>query len=189
MKRSLVHIVFEAAVVKRLQRTGWQILGGHAEGVGEHSFMTAVIAYFLCKMTKANLETVLIMSIFHDFHEARTGEIDKLAKFYITRHEDRANRDIFESVDPELLKILQIYEEKKTLEARIVYEANILAFLVELKLLTERGHTQTQEWFDGNAKRLRLKESKELAEQIRTTDSQEWWTSIRKTLHEQFLQE
>ncbi len=189
MKRSLIHIIFEAAVVKRLQRTGWQILGGHSEGVGEHSFMTAVIAYFLCKLKGANTETVLTMAIFHDFHEARTGEIDKLAKFYITRHEDRANTDIFSGVDPELLRTLEVYEEKKTLEARIVYEANILAFLVELKLLTERGHTHTQEWFDSNVKRLRLKESKELAEQIRSTDSQEWWMSIRKTLDEQFLRE
>jgi hypothetical protein len=64
-----------------------------------------------------------------------------------------------------------------------------LVFLVELKLLAERGHTHTIEWFDGNAKRLRMKESKELAEKIRTTDSQEWWMGIRKTLNEQFLQE
>lgn len=189
MDQQLVHIIFEAAVVKRLRRTGWQILGGHEEGVGEHSFMTAVIAYFLGKQKEANMETVLVMAIFHDFHEARTGEVDKLAKFYITRHEDRANKDIFAAIDPKLLETLETYEEKQSLESRIVYEANILAFLVELKLLTERGHKHTNEWFEGNAKRLRMKESKELAERIKTTDSQEWWTGIRKTLTEQFLQE
>lgn len=185
----LVNIVFEAAVVKRLHRTGWQILGGHEEGVGEHSFMTAVISYFLAKKKQANIATVLTMAIFHDFHEARTGEVDKLAKFYITRHEDRANTDIFSGIDADLLATLETYEEKKSIESRIVYESNIIAFLVELKLLTERGHTHTQEWFDGNAKRLRMPESIDLAEQIRTTDSQAWWTSIRKTLTEQFIQE
>ncbi len=189
MNDQLIHIIFEAAVVKRLRRTGWQILGGHEEGVGEHSFMTAVIAYFLGKQKKANIEIVLTMAIFHDFHEARTGEVDKLAKFYITRHEDRANTDIFQSIDSDLLHTLETYEEKESLESRIVYEANILAFLVELKLLTERGHKHTQEWFDGNAKRLRMAESLELAEKIRTTDSQAWWTSIRQTLNEQFTQE
>lgn len=35
------------------------------------------------------------MSIFHDFHEGRTGEMDKVAKLYMTRHEDKANIDIF----------------------------------------------------------------------------------------------
>lgn len=189
MDKQLVNIIYEAAVVKRLRRTGWQILGGHEEGVGEHSFMTAVIAYFLGKKKKANMEIILTMSIFHDFHEARTGEVDKLAKFYITRHEDRANKDIFELVDRDLLQTLEIYEEKESLESRVVYEANILAFLVELKLLTERGHMHTNEWFESNAKRLRLEESIELAEQIRTTDSQAWWMNIRKTLNEQFIQE
>jgi len=75
--------------------------------------MTAVIAYFLCRLKRANTETVLTLAIFHDFHEGRTGGIDKLAKFYIIRHEDRANKDIFASIDTQLLKTLELYEEKK----------------------------------------------------------------------------
>ena len=57
--------------------------------------MTCVIAYFLAKELKANMETVLVMSIFHDFHEARTGESDKIARFYTTRDQDKANQHIF----------------------------------------------------------------------------------------------
>src|SRR5690348_5894938 len=121
-------LIFEAAVVKRVKRTGWQILGGHDESVGEHTFMTCVIAYFLGKQLQADLLQVLTMAIFHDFHEARTGEVDKLAKFYITRDQDRANHDIFSAIDAELSRLLDVYEAKQTLEAKIVYEANVIAF-------------------------------------------------------------
>ena len=111
--KQLTNLVFEAAVVKRMQRTGWQILGDNEEGVGEHTFMTCVIAYFLAKqlnpskdsgqVQQINMEKVLVMAVFHDFHEARTGDLDKIASFYMTRDQDKANRDIFKGVDDELL--------------------------------------------------------------------------------------
>ena len=169
-----------------MKRTGWMILGDNDEGVGEHTFMTSVIAYFLAKELHANMETVLIMSIFHDFHEARTGDLDKIAKFYMTRDQDRANRDIFSGVDDELLTTLNTYEQKQTLEARVVYEANVIAFAVELKLLIEKHNIHAKEWMDANTKRLRIPEAIALAQALATSSSQDWWESLRKTLHEEF---
>lgn len=192
--KTITNLVFEAAVVKRMKRTGWMILGDNDEGVGEHSFMTCVIAYFLARQLQDNpvtkqkihMETVLVMSIFHDFHEARTGDLDKIAKFYMTRDQDKANRDIFKDIDDDLLATLDIYEQKQTLEARIVYEANVIAFAVELKLLIEKGNVHAQEWLDANTKRLRIPEAVELADSLNSTSSQDWWITIRKTLHEEF---
>lgn len=184
--KQITNLVFEAAAVKRMRRTGWMILGDNEEGVGEHSFMTCVIAYLLAKELKANMETVLIMSVFHDFHEARTGDLDKLAKFYMTRDQDKANRHIFKGVDDELLKTLDTYEKKQTLEARIVFEANVIAFAVELKLLIEKGNVHAQEWLDANTKRLRIPEAIALANSLSASSSQAWWEDIRKTLHEEF---
>jgi putative hydrolase of HD superfamily len=184
--KQLTNLIFEAAVVKRMLRTGWQVMGDNEEELGGHVFMTAVIAYFLAKQLKANMEKVLTMAVFHDFHEARTGDMDKIAKFYMSRQTDKANKDIFAGVDDGLLGTLTEYEEKKSLEAQLVYEANIVAFLVELKLLVEKGNTHAQEWLDGNAKRLRIPEAVALAKDLMTTDSHDWWESMRKTLHEEF---
>jgi putative hydrolases of HD superfamily len=193
--KNITNLVYEAAAVKRMRRTGWMILGDNDEGVGEHTFMTCVIAYLLTKQLQVNspersrgisMETVLVMSVFHDFHEARTGDLDKIAKFYMKRDQDKANRDIFKDIDDELLKTLDIYEQKKTLESRIVYEANVIAFAVELKLLIEKGNVHAQEWLDANTKRLRIPEAVALADNLNETSSQDWWISIRKTLHEEF---
>lgn len=193
--KSITNLVYEAAVVKRMKRTGWQILGDNEEGVGEHTFMTAVIAYFLAKEisstrpgleARVNMETVFVMSVFHDFHEARTGDLDKIATFYMTRDQDKANRDIFKGIDEDLLARLDEFEKKESLEARIVYEANVIAFLVELKLLEEKGNAHAREWLDGNLSRLRLPEAISLAKDLAATDSHDWWKSLRTTLHEAF---
>lgn len=194
ISKNITNLVFEAAVVKRMLRTGWQILGDNQEGVGEHTFMTCVIAYFLAKQLAANpstklrvnMEKVLTMAVFHDFHEARTGDLDKIATFYMTRDQEKANRDIFGKVDGELLITLNEYEEKKSVEARIVYEANIIAFGVELKLLIEKGNTHAQEWLEANIKRLRIPEAVALASDLAQGNSQDWWKHLRKTLHEEF---
>lgn len=187
----MTDLVYEASVVKRLARTGWQIFGDNEEGVGEHSFITAVIAYFLAReiqpSKKVNMEHVLLMSIFHDFHEGRTGELDKIAKFYTTRYERKANVDIFGENDPALLKLLDEYEDKQSLEAKIVYEANVIAFSVEVKLLLEKGNTHAKEWLDANNKRLRLPESVALARSLTATDSHNWWQTLRKAIHEEFM--
>ena len=179
-------MVYEAATVKRMLRTGWQILGDNEENVGEHTFMTCVISYFLAKELHANMETVLVMSVFHDFHEARTGELDKLAKLYTSRNEEKANNDIFSGIDDNLLALLTTYEEKKTLEAQIAYEANVIAFSVEVRLLMERGNVHAKEWMEANNSRLRLPQSIALAKDLEKTDSQNWWKSIRKSIHEEF---
>lgn len=190
---SLVHLIFEALAVKRVRRTGWQILGDNDESLGEHTFMTAVIAYLLAREVQESesavgidMEKVLCMSIFHDFHEARTGEVDKIALSYITRDQNRANRDIFSGVDDRILKTVQEYEGKKSREARIVYEANILALLVECKHLVEKGNTNAREWLEGNAKRVRLPQSKSLARDIISGNTQSWWKDVRDRLHEEF---
>lgn len=192
--KRLTNLIYEAANVKRMLRTGWQRLGDNEEGVGEHSFMTAVIAYLLAKQINdqgaagrsVSMEKILIMSIFHDFHEGRTGEMDKVAKLYMTRHEDKANIDIFAGIDDELLTQLNEYEAKKSLEAQVVYEANVIAFGVECKILMEKGNTHAKEWMDANSLRVRLPESVELMTALAATDSQDWWKDIREAIHEEF---
>ncbi|MBI4065040.1 HD domain-containing protein [Candidatus Gottesmanbacteria bacterium] len=194
--KHITNLIYEASVVAKLKRTGWQIFGDNDEGVGEHTFMTSVIAYFLGKqlnpstgsgqVQRVNLEKVLTMAVFHDFHEARTGDLDKIATFYMTRDQDKANKDIFEEVDSELLSLLEEYEKKQSLEARIVYEANVIAFLVELKRLEEKGNVHAREWISGNLVRLRIPEAVALAKDLASTDSHNWWRHIRKTLHEEF---
>ena len=183
--KRIANNIYEAAAVARMKRVGFQILGHGEESIGEHSFMTAVISYFLAKELHLDTGKVLTMSIFHDFHETRTGDAHKLSLKYITRNQEKANADIFGKVDEELVVLLREYEEKKTIEARVVFEANIIALLVRLKPLAEGGDTHAQKWMM-NKSRIRIPEAVRLAAVLLSTDSQEWWADVQKELEEEF---
>ncbi len=185
-KNNFANFLFEAATLKRLQRTGWQILGGwNRESIAEHSFMVAVIGFVLAQELKANVGKVLMMSLFHDFAEARTGDIYKLADLYVQADEKKAINDAFWGLPDgnKLADITREYEKEKTLEAKIVHDADTLALMLELKQLMENGNINAKEWFEGNFDALRLNESKKLAQQLKSTNSQDWWKKERADLH------
>ena len=148
-------------------------------------FMTAVIAYFLAKKLHLDMGKVLTMSIFHDMHETRVGDAHKIALRYITRNQKKANIDIFGVVDADLLRLLEEYEEKKTIEAQIVFEANVIALLVRLKPLAERGDAHAEKWMM-NKNRIRTPEAVILVKMLLETDSQNWWLDIQNELEEEF---
>ena len=115
---NIINFLFEAATLKRLKRTGWQILGGNEESVAEHSFMAAVISYVLANQLKADTEKVLLMALFHDLSETRTGDVYKLADLYVKTDEHKANKDALHGLpnSNELIMMIKEYEKEKTLE-------------------------------------------------------------------------
>lgn len=185
-KNKLSNFLFEAAALKRLQRTGWQILGGgNKESIAEHSYMVVVIGYMLATELKADIQKVLTMGLFHDFSEGRTGDVYKLADLYVTVDEKKANKDTY-SMYPTLGKIIEEYGEKKTIESQIVHDADNIALIIELKQLIENGNLNAKEWLDANKDRLILKESKVLYEEIKSSNSQDWWMKEREKIHKSY---
>lgn len=184
----IADFLFEAATLKRLKRTGWQVLGDNNESIAEHSFMVAVIGFILAKKLKANLNQVLLMALFHDFTESRIGDIYKLADLYVKADVLKAANHAYASLPDgaDLVKITREYEEEKSLEAKIVHDADTLALCLELKQLMEKGNTHAKEWFYANKKALKLKESKIIFEEIEKTDSHNWWKKEREKIHKNF---
>ncbi len=188
--KNLANFLFEAAALIRLQRTGWQILGGgNKESVADHSYMVSVISFVLARQTKADIGKVLVMSLFHDFTESRMGDIYKLADLYVTADVTKAAGDAFSALpdEKELISVTREYEQRKTLEAKIVHDADTIALCIELKQLIEHGNLHAREWFEANVEGLTLKEAKELVMQIKKSDSQDWWKKEREKIHKSFL--
>ena len=182
------NFLFETQVLKRLKRTGWQILGVEDEYISEYLYLTAVITFVLAKQLNVDMGKVLTMALFHDTHETRVGDVDKIALGYIKRDISKANKDIFQGLPfgKEVLLILGEYEKKKSLEARLVYEANVIALIIQLKTHVDRGNLHAKEWLMANKERVSLKESKTLVAEIMKTDSQDFWQDIRNKLHSGF---
>lgn len=187
-KKTRADFLFEASTLKRLKRTGWQILGENQESVAEHSYMVTVISFVLAKQLHADVGRVVLIALFHDFSEVRVGDVYKLADCYVKVDELQAAKDAHDgSPDPaELMRYFQEYEDEGTLESKIVHDADTLGLCIELKQLVERGNKHAQQWLDANKKALRLTESKKLYDEIISTDSQDWWDKERIKINEGF---
>jgi len=176
--KDIVNFLFEVGILKNTPRSGYQFLGSGGESVADHSFRVAVIAYLLGKNEpKADIQKVLLMSLFHDFHEARTGDHNYVNKRYVTVNEDKAVRDLAQKLPfgQEIVSLIDEFNSRETLEARLSQDADQLDFILELKRQLDLGNKSAAEWLRYAVKRLITDYAKELADEITKTGSSDWW--------------
>ncbi len=96
----LVKFIHEVGTLKLVPRSGWFKLGIKLpESVAEHCFRTAVIAFVLAIRSGESVATACraaTAALFHDLHEARTMDLHKIAKDYVSVDEEKALKDQFE---------------------------------------------------------------------------------------------
>jgi putative hydrolase of HD superfamily len=176
--KALANFLFETGMLKKTPRSGFQFLGSGAESVAEHSFRTAVIAYVLSLQEEgADPYKATLMCLFHDLHEARTGDLNYVNKRYVTADEERAVRDMAEHL-PFGRKLVELSEEfnlGESLEARISKDADQLDLILSLKEQQDNGNPHAHDWLEYALKRLQTPNGRKLAEQILVTESTEWW--------------
>ncbi len=176
--RDMVNFLFEVGILKKIPRSGYRFLGTGSESVAEHSFRVAVIAYVLAKNElQADIQKVVLMSLFHDLHEARTGDHNYVNKQYVMVNEDKAVRDLAQKVPggEEIVSLIQEFNSRETLEARLSQDADQLDFILELKRQQDLGNKSAAQWIEHSVKRLLTDTGKKLAGSIIKTDSSDWW--------------
>lgn len=183
--KNIVNFLFEIGILKKTPRSGYQFLGTGNESVAEHSFRVAVIAYLLAKNEpKADMQKVVLMSLFHDFHEARTGDHNYVNKRYVTVNENKAVNDLARKLPfgQEIVSLIDEFNSRETLEAQLSQDADQLDFILELKRQQDLGNISAGEWLKYSAKRLITDFAKTLADEIVTTDSSDWWFEKKEEL-------
>ena len=176
--RESVNFLFEIGMLKKIPRSGFQFLGTGGESVAEHSFRVAVIAYVLAKNEpKADTQKVVLMSLFHDFHEARTGDHNYVNKKYVAIDEEGAINDLAKGLPfgQEIVSLINEFNARKTIEAKLSYDADQIDFILELKRQKDLGNHSAAEWLRYSVKRLVTDFAKNLADEITATDSSDWW--------------
>lgn len=186
--KNLANFLFEANALKRIKRTGWQVLGVKDESIAEHMWASAVCGYVLAKIAKVNAEKVILMCLFHNFYEVRLGDLNSINKVYLKRKEGRkkAESDIFSKLPfgMEIIPLLREYEDRKSKEGKLAVDASHLALLVQLKEFIDKGDKEAKEWFDYNKKLLYTKEAKKLAKEIEKTGMHDWWRKLKRKIKE-----
>jgi len=175
----LAKLLFEANLLKRIERTGYSYLGTGKEDVAKHSFGTVFCAFVLCQFFKGRVDIAktLTMALFHDFPEARTGDFNAVNKLYNQADEDRALSEAVKHLPfgEEVISLFKEYRTKKSLEAKIVHDADTLDLMLQLKEQKDLNNPYAERWLRYAKRRLILEESKKLAEAILETDWCSWW--------------
>jgi putative hydrolase of HD superfamily len=165
-------------MLKRTPRTGYQFLGRGHENVAEHSFGAAVIAYVLGRMNgKVDMERLLLLALFHDLPEARTGDLNYVNKQYVTTHEKEAFQDAVKGLpfSTELESVNSEWSQGSTSEARLAADADQLDMILELRRLNGHGWKQAGDWLEYASKRLKTDEGRKLCGEILSSDPDSWW--------------
>lgn len=176
MKR-LADFLFEAGMLRRTPRTGYQFLGTGQENVAEHSFRTAVIGFVLARMADADTAHTALLCLFHDFHEARIGDFNYVNRIYNTSAPRTALEHATEGTGlaDDLLPLWDELESAATIEARLAQDADQIDLILNLKQELDLGNRYAAKWLECALQRLRTAEGRELANTIATTDHTDWW--------------
>ena len=178
MMRRIIEFLFEVGMLKKSPRTGYQFLGSGKESVADHSFRTAIIGYTLANMEPdADLKKVVLMCLFHDLPEARTGDHNYVNKKYVKTDEEGALRDQVQNLQfgPEIISLSHEFNADASLEARISRDADQIDLILELKEQLDFGNPNAKDWLDFAVERLITENAKAMAKEILETDSTNWW--------------
>jgi len=176
--KHLANFFFEAGMLKRTPRTGFQFLGSGAESVAEHSFRATLIGYTLARLDGCvDVGKVLQMCLFHDISEARTGDLNYVNKKYVQVDEKKAVDDLARTLPfgDDYRALLEEFIAAESDEARIAHDADQIEMILALKEHKDLGNRYADEWYPFSVRRLRTETARRLAETIWATDSSRWW--------------
>jgi putative hydrolase of HD superfamily len=168
--QKMISTLIELQRLKGLERTGWMLRGiaSGAESVADHSYGVVVAAMLLADELVArgvdvNVERVLRIAVLHDWAEARVGDMPRTATHYFgSEARKRAERAAFDDMVRELKAggvsgkygaLHEDYEERASLEARLVKAADVIDLLVQTLAFERAGVRGLDEFWDVAAER------------------------------------
>lgn len=165
----MLSLLLELQRLKRLDRTGWVLRGlaPGAESVAAHSYGVALAAMLLADEVRArgvevDVERVLRLALLHDAVEARTGDMPRtMIQFYGAEVRRRAERAAFDEMmsglDDARREAYGVwhadYEERASLEAKLVKAADIVDLLAQALTFERAGSRGLDEFWEGAQER------------------------------------
>lgn len=181
---NLVKFFFEVGSLRKVARAHRQTLltNDLTDNISTHSYRVAFIGYVLAKLEKVNSAKVLLMCLTHDLPEARSNDQNWVHKKYVKVFEGEIIKDQFSGLpgEHELLQLANEYSERKTKEAKLAKDADLLDQILLLREYEWDGNKEASLWLKSKEqeKRLFSKSAKKLAKDIYTQKPSSWWNKI-----------
>ncbi len=175
----LVHLFHEIGMLDATPRSGYFFLGSGKQSVAAHSFRMTLIAYTIAKAIEAKIDDkkLLLMCLYHDLPEARTGDLNYVNKKYVQDNLEQVLDDLSAKyqIGKEIVQLIEEYNAKATMESKIAHDADQLEMMLVLKCELEKGNQLALDWFSNAQKRIILPISNKIADKILTLPSYAWW--------------
>ena len=188
IKKKDLELLFEMGSMHNIQR-GWrQHLGMDCFNILEHSYRVIWIALILARAEGVkNEEKIMKMALIHDLPETRVSDLSYVQKVYASGDEKLACKEMLEgSSVNDFYGVLEQYEDRDSIEAKIVKDADNLDVDLELKEFEERGSKLPKKW-EGFRRMLRdeklyTQSAKELWDMLQTCEIADWHLQANKWL-------
>jgi putative hydrolase of HD superfamily len=164
----MIGLLAELARLKAVPRMGWLLRGARdnkimffVESVAAHSFGVAVTAMLLADRARGrgmavDVERLLRLALLHDLTEARTGDLPQTIKSYfdpaaLKAADEQAAAAMLEPLGElgrEYLELWREYEQRASLEARLVKAADKLDLLLQAREYEKGGARALPEFWE-----------------------------------------
>ena len=177
----LANFFFEVGTLRKTARSHRQglLTDDLSDNIASHSYRVAVIGYFLAKLAKADADKVMKICLFHDVGESRSGDQNWIHKRYVKVFEEEISNDQLKPLpfSEEVIKLDKEYQARKTPEARLAKDADLLDQILLLKEYAHVGNQEAATWLkhENHLRILLTKEGKKLAREIVKQNPSDWW--------------
>lgn len=184
--KDVLYLIQQAGTLMLLPRTHIKHFGGTFDTVASHSYQTSLVSYCLTRMEGYSHEEGLksiAMGIFHDLLEARTGDLDFIAKHYLDVNEPKAIKDQFNGIPfaEDMKNVITEYENRVGPAAVCARDADSLVQMQTEWMLMWQGNNLAKKWFDSDfndrVPGFKTESARKLAIAMRDSNPNEWWWS------------
>ena len=178
LKRDL-EFLYEIGCIRFINRVWVQLLGPNFANNAEHTFRVVWIAMIIAKNEGVkDVGKVAKMALVHDLPESRTGDVHYISRIYTKRREDEAIKDILANTSlQEFVHIWEEYEQRKSIESKIVKDADNLDVDLELREQESKGVTLKEAFKEHRTaltKTLYTKTAKKIWKAIQKSSPHDW---------------
>lgn len=170
-----VELMYELGSLRFIERAWKQFLSPNFSNLAEHHLRVIWIALLLSKMEKkGDTSKIVKMALVHDVGESRAGDVHYISRQYTKRDEHKAILDIFKntSLSEEMVSLWDEYEARKSIEAKIVKDADFLDVDFELQEQKAKGEEFIKVWSSNR---------KIIYELFYTRSAKKLWKAIKKS--------
>lgn len=182
--------MYEIGSLRNIPRQWSRFLNTNFDNVAEHHFRVLWTALVIAKHEKAgDTGKIMKMALVHDITESRNGDVDYISRQYVERKEEMAIKDMLGDtvLEKEFLEAWREYEERNSIESKIVKDADNLEIDFELLEQAYKGSKLPKAFdetrqFVGKTK-LYTKTAKKMWKAVRQSDPTDWFILGRNRLN------